>query len=68
MGRQHEEVLGVATHGREHVIEREQPFEDHGILLHRLEVIDEFELAVDERLIAATEADQHVRERLGATT
>ena len=61
---QHEQRLGVAAHAGGEVVELEEVVELVGVLLVRLELVDELDLAVEERLVAAGQVDEDVADAL----
>ena len=61
---EHQQRLGVAAHPGGQVVELEQVVELVGVLLVRLELVDELDLAVEQRLVAAGQVDEHVADAL----
>ena len=62
--REHEQRLGVATHAGREVVELEEVLELVGIVLVGLELIDELDLAVEQRLVASGQVDEDVADAL----
>ncbi|MEI2654494.1 MAG: hypothetical protein V9G12_20515 [Microthrixaceae bacterium] len=61
---QHEQRLGVPTHPGRKVVETEQVLQLVGILLVCLEAIDELDLPVEQRLVAARQVHEDVADAL----
>ena len=61
---QHEERLGVAADAGGEVVELEQLVQDVGLALALLEVGDQLELPVEQRLVASGEVDQQIGDGL----
>ena len=61
---QHQQRLGVAAHAGGEVVELEQVLELVGVVLVGLELVDELDLAVEQRLVASGQVDEDVADAL----
>ena len=61
---QHQQRLGVAAHAGGEVVEPEEVLELVGVVLVGLELVDELDLAVEQRLVAAGQVDEDVADAL----
>ena len=61
---EHQQRLGVAAHAGGQVVESIQVLELVGILLATLQLVDEVDLAVEQRLVAASQVDEHLADAL----
>ena len=62
--REHQQRFSVATHAGREVVELEEVLELVGVLFTGLELIDELDLAVEQRLVASSEVDEDVADAL----
>ena len=62
--RQDEEALRVAAHAGGHVVELEERVERGGVVLVALELVEQFELALEQALVAAGEVHEQVAHAL----
>ena len=62
--RQDEEALRVAAHAGRHVVELEQGVERGGIVLVALELVEQFELTLEQALVAAGQVHEQVAHAL----
>src|SRR4029450_3008709 len=60
----HDQVFGVAAHAGRQVVQLEQVVQGVGVGLGAFQVVDQFQLAVDQALAAPSQVEEHVADRL----